>query len=74
MDRGVLPSLDWVRELSLRWDSLNYSWQRWVLKYDDQQQYDLLKNLLGQVTALRVAMLLMIPAVLCFSLEKACHA
>lgn len=66
VDRGVLPSIGWIRQFSLRWDSLNYSWQRWVLKYDEQQQYDLLKRLLGQVTAIRVAMVFMIPAMLCF--------
>ena len=68
VDRGVLPAFDWARQLSLRWDSLNYNWQRWVLSYDDQQQYNLLKSLLGQVTALRVALLLMIPAILCLCL------
>lgn len=66
VDNGILPSLVWLNQLSLRWDSLNYDWQRWVLKYDKQQQTDLLEKLLGQVTAVRIAILLMIPAGLFF--------
>ena len=67
VDRGLLPSIDWINHLKLRWDSLNYDWQRWVLKYDNEQQSDLLEKLLGKVTPVRIAMLLLIPAMIFFA-------
>lgn len=32
----------WVNALRLSWDNLNYSWQRWVLGYQGQQQLQIL--------------------------------
>lgn len=32
----------WVNSLRLSWDNLNYSWQRWVLGYQGQQQLQIL--------------------------------
>jgi protein-glutamine gamma-glutamyltransferase len=48
---------DWVR---LQLDSLNYRWLSLVLGYDTTAQFDLLENLLGQVTPLRLALVLIL--------------
>ncbi|MBX2809631.1 MAG: DUF3488 and transglutaminase-like domain-containing protein [Cellvibrionaceae bacterium] len=58
----------WSKHLALRWDSLNYRWQRWVLQYDQQRQSVLLQRVLGQVTPWRLALLLLVPVVILFAL------
>jgi transglutaminase-like putative cysteine protease len=63
LDSTILPSLAWINSLSLKWDSLNYSWQRWVLSYDQQQQSRFLKDFFGEITATRLALLLIVPAI-----------
>jgi len=52
--------------LRLRWEALNYGWQRWVLNYHHQQA-GLLQNLLGEVSILRIALLLLVPFVVIIS-------
>jgi hypothetical protein len=52
-------NIDLINALRLRYDALTYSWQAWVTGFNSEQQYDLLKNLLGEVSASRfVAVLL----------------
>ena len=68
LDSSVLPSFAWTNALSLKWDSVNYSWQRWVLGYDQQQQSRFLKDLLGEVTPTKIALLLIVPAMLMLSI------
>ncbi len=63
-----LPSFIWVNQLLLKWDSLNYRWQRWVLSYDQDKQSELLKKVLGEVTPSRLAMLLIIPSIIMLGL------
>ena len=53
---------DLLRQLRLRMDSINYQWHRWVLGYDNQLQYNLLKQLLGTVDAWRIGLLLLLAA------------
>lgn len=48
-----------LNRLRLQLDSLNYSWARWVLGYDNVQE-NLLKNLLGAYNPLRIAFALLI--------------
>ena len=62
LDRRLLSSFTWVSRLALRWDSLNYRWQRWVLQYDNEQQSQFLEKLLGQITPARLAIALIAPA------------
>jgi len=59
-----LPSFAWINRLALKWDSLNYRWQKWVLSYDQDQQSKWLQRLLGEVTATRMAILLVAPGML----------
>jgi len=41
-------------------DSLNFSWHRWVLNYQNQQS-DLLRSLIGEITPFRMVLALLIP-------------
>ncbi len=52
-----------LRQLRLRLDGINYQWHRWVLGYDNQLQYNLVKQLLGGVDAWRIALLLLLATV-----------
>src|SRR3546814_8018422 len=38
-----------MNALRLRWDSLNYGWQRWVLNYQDEQQSQMLQRWFGKL-------------------------
>lgn len=64
MEPRALPSFAWINRLALKWDSMNYSWQRWVLSYDQEQQSKWLQKLLGEVTATRMAILLVAPGMI----------
>ncbi|MBN3564261.1 transglutaminase family protein [Aliamphritea spongicola] len=52
-----------LAELRLRYQSLNYSWHRWVLGYDSRQE-DLLKNWLGTLDYLKSVLLVLLPVTL----------
>ena len=56
-----------LAELRLRYQSLNYSWHRWVLGYDSRQE-DLLRDWLGNLNYLKSVLLILLPvtAVLLF--------
>jgi protein-glutamine gamma-glutamyltransferase len=51
--------INWLNNLRLQLDSLNYSWARWVLGYDSIQE-DLLEKWLGAYNPLRIALALLI--------------
>lgn len=51
----------WLLQARMQYDSLNFAWQRWVLNYHDQQQ-NLLEDWLGELTALKMVLVLLIPA------------
>lgn len=46
-----------------QWDAINLSWVQWVMNYDDQSQTSLLEKLLGEVSAARIALFLLISGV-----------
>jgi protein-glutamine gamma-glutamyltransferase len=54
--------------LRLRLEVLEYDWHRWVMGYDRNRQYELLRNLLGAVTPVRLAGLLLLTGILLFLL------
>lgn len=37
----------WLNELRLSWEGINYAWQRWVLGYQAEQQWRLLREWFG---------------------------
>ncbi len=47
----------WATQLRYFFDNINYAWARWVLNYDEQRQWQLLRNLLGEVSPLRMVVL-----------------
>ena len=52
-----LAMMRWAR---LRWDSVNYSWTKWVLNYDTELQMEVLQDWLGEVTAWKVTLLVLL--------------
>lgn len=61
-DNAFSPSryrqLDWLNRARMHIDSVNYAWTRWVVNYRDTAQTDLLRDLLGEVSPLRMALFL----------------
>ena len=51
-------NIAWINLLRLRLDAVNYSWQLFVLNYDSDRQYQVLEDLLGEVSARRIALVL----------------
>ncbi|MFC3607022.1 transglutaminase TgpA family protein [Stutzerimonas tarimensis] len=41
--------IGWLNDWRLRWDHVNYGWQRWVLGYQGEQQKQLLQRWLGDL-------------------------
>jgi transglutaminase-like putative cysteine protease len=42
-------NIDWLNNVRLGWDNLNYAWQRWVLGYQGAQQLQLLQRWFGRM-------------------------
>lgn len=53
-----------LNRLRLQWDMINYRWYQTVVSFDSDKQQNLLQRMLGEVSPLRLAMLLAIPAAL----------
>lgn len=51
-------SLGWINTLRLRLDAIEYEWNRRVVNYDEDVQFRLFEDLLGEVTERRVLLLL----------------
>ncbi len=60
-----LRNLPLVREARIRLEALNLGWQEWFVNFDNRRQGHLLEKLLGEVTPMRTAMLVL--TVLAFS-------
>lgn len=56
--RGRLGALGWINTLRLRLDAIEYEWNRRVVNYDEEVQFELLENVLGDVTEQKVLILL----------------
>ena len=48
-------SIRWVNQLRLQYDALTYRWQSWVVGFDGKVQFELLRDVFGEVTAGRFA-------------------
>lgn len=55
-----LRQFDWARNFRYYLDSVNYAWARWVLNYDSSTQWQVLSRLLGEVSPMRLVVLVMI--------------
>lgn len=52
-------SIPLLNLLRLRYDALTYRWQSWVVGFDRDQQFDLLNNFFGEISARSFATLLL---------------
>lgn len=48
--------LNWLNQLRMGWDNLNYGWQRWVLGYQSAQQLAFLQRWLGRIDGQSLAL------------------
>ncbi len=48
--------INWLNNIRLRLDLLNYEWQTWVVGFDSEAQQNFLKRWLGDVTPLKLAL------------------
>lgn len=55
---AMMRSVDWMNWLRLRLDQLNYQWQKWVVNYNQSDQFDFITRVLGEYSLLRIAMIL----------------
>ncbi|WP_250461864.1 transglutaminase TgpA family protein [Microbulbifer litoralis] len=63
MQDSLLPlhRISFLKQLRLEWDMINYRWYRAVIGFDSEQQEDVLQQLLGEISPLRLAILLLLP-------------
>lgn len=52
-------NIQWLNKIRMQLDAFNYYWATWVLDYDGDRQSNVLSKILGEVTALRVGLLLL---------------
>jgi transglutaminase-like putative cysteine protease len=52
-------SIAWVNLLRLRYDALTYRWQAWVVGFNSDQQFKLLQNVFGDISAHKFAAVLL---------------
>jgi transglutaminase-like putative cysteine protease len=53
-----LGSINWINSLRLRLDALEYEWNRRVVNYDEDVQFELFEKIFGQVTEQKILFLL----------------
>src|SRR5690625_5520865 len=53
---GFRRNSQWLTQLSMRWDLLNYHWSRWVLNYDSRLQNLWMERWLGGTDPWRIAL------------------
>jgi transglutaminase-like putative cysteine protease len=52
-------SIAWVNLLRLRYDAVTYRWQAWVIGFNSDQQFQLLQNVFGDISARKFAAVLL---------------
>jgi transglutaminase-like putative cysteine protease len=50
--------IGWLNELRFGWDNMNYGWQRWVLNYQGERQFEVLQGLFGKLDARKLGLLM----------------
>ncbi len=53
-------SISWLNQLRLQYDALTYRWQAWVVGFNSEQQFDLLRSWFGEVSARRFAVVFLL--------------
>jgi transglutaminase-like putative cysteine protease len=49
-------NINWLNQIRLQYDALTYRWQSWVVGFDSEGQFELLKRWFGEVSARRFAL------------------
>ncbi len=52
-------SVIWINKLRLRYDALTWQWQKWIVGYDSQTQFDFLKRYLGEISSRKFGLILL---------------
>jgi transglutaminase-like putative cysteine protease len=55
--RSRLGAVGWINTLRLRLDAIEYEWNRRVVNYDEEVQFELFERILGEVTEQKVVLL-----------------
>ncbi|MGZ5008182.1 MAG: transglutaminase TgpA family protein [Methylobacter sp.] len=67
-----IPAYNWLKQARQLWSSVDYSWQRWVINYDNKSQAGLMSSFgIGDLKAMiywMIAVIASITAVLCWFL------
>src|SRR5690606_34159588 len=50
---------DWINQLSMRWDVINYNWSRWVLNYNRDKQQQFWSSWLGGLEPWRITLFIL---------------
>lgn len=58
LSRVARGNLNWINTLRLRLDAIEYEWNRRVVNYDEEVQFELFQQLFGEVTDRKVLLLL----------------
>ena len=58
LSRVTRGNMGWINTLRLRLDAIEYEWNRRVVNYDEQVQFELFQDLFGEVTDRKVLVLL----------------
>ena len=53
-----LGGFNWINTLRLRWEAIEYEWNRRVVNYNEEEQFELLEDFFGEVTDEKVIALL----------------
>lgn len=53
-------NIEWLNEIRLRYEAVNYSWHRWILGYHNQQ-VDFLHDLMGNLSTLKLLLVIFVP-------------
>ena len=52
-------SVIWINNLRLRYDALTWQWQKWIVGYDSDTQFEFLQNWLGEISGRKFALILL---------------
>lgn len=58
LSRVTRGNMDWINTLRLRLDAIEYEWNRRVVNYDEEVQFEMFQRLFGEVTDRKVLLLL----------------
>lgn len=61
-------NVQWMNQLRLQLDALNYYWTSWVLQYKDERQLRVLESLLGKVSPWRLASFILVVGAIALAL------